>query len=138
MPGLYKLGMTLDTDADTRAAQLSRGTGVPRDFVVELVLPCFYPKQAERHIFHVLRYYRYSPKEFFNLALPVLLRIVTRIISDHYSQPDPASSYLSPTSPSLSANAASALATLHRMIHDPAVDLETRKSLAAIYLQLHA
>lgn len=138
MPSLYKIGMTQDPDAEARAAALSRGTGVPRDFKIELALPCYYPKHAERHIFHTLRYYRYSTKEFFNLALPALMRIVSRIIHDHYSQPDPALSYLSPTpSPSLSANAADALAALYRMIHDPAIDFDTRKRLAACYIQLY-
>lgn len=82
LKGLLKIGKTTKT-AEERAAELSRGTGVPRPFYVaydEWTEDC---DKAERIIHNRLNEYRYDDKrEFFELAFKDAVKVVIAIIEE--------------------------------------------------------
>lgn len=68
LPGLVKIGMT-ERDAESRAAQISAGTGVPEPFAVAWKMRVSDARKAERSIHKGLDRYRYtSNREFFVLT----------------------------------------------------------------------
>ena len=74
MPGLFKIGMTLD-DPETRAKELSSATGVPFPFRVEITKKVARPREKE-HALHellgVLGFRVNDKREFFNCGRVVI------------------------------------------------------------------
>ena len=69
IPGQLKIGST-SKQPDVRAAQISRGSGVPTDFKVEFAFWCFNALACEREIHKLLKDSRVSKqREFFVVTL---------------------------------------------------------------------
>ena len=69
MPGLLKIGHT-KKDVNVRAKELSRATGVPKDFEVEFAFQCFNGEALEKDVHSKLKRYRSNNrKEFFQISL---------------------------------------------------------------------
>ena len=69
MPGLVKIGST-SKDPNERAKQISRGTGVPLEFVVQYAYRCFNAERLERELHKYFKPHRTNnKKEFFQLEL---------------------------------------------------------------------
>lgn len=69
MPNLLKIGSTTK-EPDERAKQVSRGTGVPTNFMVEYAFKCFNAESLEREIHKYLKPHRVSnDREFFQITL---------------------------------------------------------------------
>lgn len=74
MPGLLKIGMTLD-DPDERAKELSSATGVPYPFRVEMCKKVVNPRLKEKAMHELLSAlgFRVNEKrEFFNCAIGIV------------------------------------------------------------------
>lgn len=72
MPGIYKIGMTTN-EPETRAKEISQGTGVPSPFVVERAYFSQSPREDELVIHEELSDYRFNPnREFFKCPLAVI------------------------------------------------------------------
>ncbi len=69
MPGLYKIGMTT-TDPESRAAEISHGTGVPLPYKVELAFFSNDPRSDEERIHEHLSSARINQsREFFRCSI---------------------------------------------------------------------
>ena len=69
MPGLVKIGST-SKDPNERAKQISRGTGVPLEFVVQYAYRCFNAERLERGLHkHFNPHRTNNKKEFFQLEV---------------------------------------------------------------------
>ena len=69
MPGLVKIGST-SKDPNERAKQISRGTGVPLEFVVQYAYRCFNAERLERELHKHFKPHRTNnKKEFFQLEV---------------------------------------------------------------------
>jgi hypothetical protein len=64
LPNLLKIGYT-KLDPDTRAAQISRATGVPLPYKVEWAFKCFNGEQLEGETHRALKKYRVNKIENF-------------------------------------------------------------------------
>jgi len=79
IPGQLKIGSTSKTP-DERAAQVSRGSGVPTDFKVEFAFWCFNALACEREIHNLLKSSRVSKqREFFIVTLHEAVEAVKEI-----------------------------------------------------------
>jgi|GEM_PF-3261418 len=79
MPGIYKVGMTT-INPETRAKDISRGTGVPTPFVVEKSFHVENPAQAEKEIHEALSEYRVNDnREFFECSIEEICEAIYEI-----------------------------------------------------------
>jgi len=79
IPGQLKIGST-QKDPDTRAKQLSRGTGIPTQFKVEFAFKCFNAESAEKEVHKVLSDARISKdREFFAITLNEAQEVIKKI-----------------------------------------------------------
>lgn len=80
MPGLVKLGYT-DRSPSQRADELSKSTGVPRDFDLLGYFELIDPRDHEQFFHQELREMRVNQsREFFELSVPVLVEFIERVI----------------------------------------------------------
>jgi len=86
IPGLLKIGFTGGTAAD-RAAEISRGTGVPASYTVHWFIETTTTSAAyavEQAVHHALKRDRHSrAREFFTTSLPVAIDTIERIAYKH-------------------------------------------------------
>ncbi len=76
MPGVYKVGAT-ERSPHQRAAELSRGTGVPHEYDVAFYGEVAKPMQWEREVHGRLERYRVSlAREFFKAPLLEIIKAV--------------------------------------------------------------
>jgi hypothetical protein len=69
IPGLVKIGYTR-LDPFERAAQVSRGTGVPVGYEVEWAYRCYKGERIEREVHNYFKKQRVNPtREFFRITL---------------------------------------------------------------------
>ena len=69
IPGQYKIGFT-DRDVESRAKEVSAGSGVPTPFEVEWAFNCWDGRRLEQEIHKKLSHLRVnSRKEFFRVSL---------------------------------------------------------------------
>tara|TARA_R110002153_G_scaffold50606_3_gene142382 strand:- start:112 stop:576 length:465 start_codon:yes stop_codon:yes gene_type:complete len=79
MPELLKIGSTKNLP-DIRAKQVSRGTGVPLEFIVKFAFKCFNSEGLEREVHKNLKSQRVNTrKEFFKLTVEEAQKIIERI-----------------------------------------------------------
>jgi len=79
LPNLLKIGYT-KLDPDTRAAQISRATGVPLPYKVEWAFKCFNGEQLEGETHRMLKKYRVNNnREFFHITLEEAKKTVTEL-----------------------------------------------------------
>ena len=74
MPGLFKIGMTLE-DPESRAKELSSATGVPFPFRVEITKKVANPREKElamHELLGVLGFRVNDKREFFNCSRVVI------------------------------------------------------------------
>ena len=78
-PNLLKIGYT-KLDPDTRAAQISRATGVALPYKVEWAFKCFNGEQLEGEVHNYLREYRVNNnREFFEVELNEAKKAVMKL-----------------------------------------------------------
>ena len=78
-PNLLKIGYTKN-DPDTRAAQISRATGVALPYKVEWAFKCFNGEQLEGEVHNYLREYRVNNnREFFEVELSEAKKTVMKL-----------------------------------------------------------
>jgi hypothetical protein len=78
-PNLLKIGYT-KLDPDTRAAQISRATGVALPYKVEWAFKCFNGEQLEGEVHNYLREYRVNnSREFFEVELSEAKKAVMKL-----------------------------------------------------------
>ena len=79
LPNLLKIGYT-KLDPDTRAAQISRATGVPLPYKVEWAFKCFNGEQLEGETHRALKKYRVNQnREFFQISIEEAKKKVTEL-----------------------------------------------------------
>jgi hypothetical protein len=78
-PNLLKIGYT-KLDPDTRAAQISRATGVALPYKVEWAFKCFNGEQLEGEVHNYLREYRVNNnREFFEVEVNEAKKAVMKL-----------------------------------------------------------
>ena len=78
-PNLLKIGYT-KLDPDTRAAQISRATGVALPYKVEWAFKCFNGEQLEGEVHNYLKEYRVNnQREFFEIELNEAKKAVMKL-----------------------------------------------------------
>jgi len=85
IPGLYKIGYTKE-DPETRAKEVSRGTGIAIPFKVLWAYKCFDGEMLEYEVHKCLDKYRENPRrEFFRVDLEEAKNII-RVLGMKYSK----------------------------------------------------
>ena len=79
MEGMVKIGYT-KLDPFERAAQVSRGTGVPLGYEVEWAYKCYKGERIEKEVHKYFKKQRVSPtREFFRVTLEEAKQIIEQI-----------------------------------------------------------
>jgi hypothetical protein len=79
MPELIKIGYT-KLDPFERAAQVSRGTGVPMGYEVEWAYKCYKGERIEREVHKHFKKQRINPtREFFKVTLEEAKQVIEQI-----------------------------------------------------------
>lgn len=79
MPGLLKIGYS-DSSPERRVKEISRGTGVPVEFSLAWVFPCFNGIRLEKEIHSKLEYCRVNKgREFFRLPLDQAISVIEEL-----------------------------------------------------------
>ena len=79
IPNMIKIGYTKKDPFD-RAAQVSRGTGVPIGYEVEWAFKCFKGERIEQEVHKYFKKYRVNPqREFFKVSLEEAKQVIEQI-----------------------------------------------------------
>ena len=75
-PNLVKIGFT-DRNAEDRAKEISRATGVALPFKVQWVFHCYNGKELEGRVHRHLKEYRVNKdREFFNISVKEAIKVI--------------------------------------------------------------
>ena len=84
IPGMYKIGYTSKT-VETRALQISRGSGVPTPFNIEYRYKCYKGERIEREVHKFFKKQRVNnDREFFSVNLEEAKDTI-RVIGSKYT-----------------------------------------------------
>jgi hypothetical protein len=79
MPDMVKIGYTR-LDPFQRAAQVSRGTGVPMGYEVEWAYKCYKGERIEKEVHKYFKKKRVNPaREFFRVGLEEAKQVIEQI-----------------------------------------------------------
>ena len=84
IPSLYKIGMSRTFPEDRRIKELSRGSGVPGDFILEKAFACTNSYRVEQEVHRRLKNLRYNnKKEFFSVTFDQARKTIEEVILEY-------------------------------------------------------